>query len=76
MGLMVHYRKGEVFREFCGSLVYLALLPLDIVKKACNPFEVAELLDCFDTTYVTVKYKMHTKPPLTMTQEQTIIVEA
>jgi len=63
LGLVQLYREDEEFRLFCGMLDGLAFLPVDDVPagivhlRTLVPNGGAPLLDYFDATYVTGRYR-------------------
>ena len=63
LGLVSMYRQNEDMKQFCGMIDSLAFLPVDdlpramgFLKDTCPP-ELEDLLDYFDTTYVSGSYK-------------------
>ena len=63
LGLVSMYRQNEDMKQFCGMIDSLAFLPVDdlpramgFLKDTCPP-ELEDLLDYFDTIYVSGSYK-------------------
>ena len=66
LGLVPFYRQSDDFRRFCGIVDFLAFLPVDdlqngihLLRTLCpaGPPEAAELLDYFDSTYVSGNHR-------------------
>ena len=72
LGLVPLYSEDEQFRTFCGMIDGLALLPLDKVLtgmehlKTICPESGHSLLEYFDITYVSGKYKATQPGPMTI----------
>lgn len=56
-GLQNAYKSDEEVRVSCGMLNALAFLPLDRVKDPHPPNILSGLIDYFDGTYVSGKYR-------------------
>ncbi|XP_064619545.1 uncharacterized protein LOC135482961 [Lineus longissimus] len=63
LGLVNLYKEQDEFRHFCGMLEGLAFLPLEDVEDGMThirriaPAVANDLIDYFDTTYVTGPYR-------------------
>ena len=64
LGLAAHYRSDAAEKHFCGMLDGLAFLPLAEVAagmthlRGIAPPELLDLVDYFDATYVTGRYRV------------------
>jgi hypothetical protein len=65
LGLVPLYNNGDDFRLFCGMMEGLAFLPvpdltngIHLLRTLCpdDPPEAAELLDYFDSTYISGRF--------------------
>ena len=64
LGLAHSYKSSNSIKQFCGMIDALAFLPLDQVKEGMEylqsvcPEELEDLLNYFNTTYVSGSYKV------------------
>ncbi|XP_042149800.1 uncharacterized protein LOC121837949 [Ixodes scapularis] len=63
LGLINRYRTDDAFRKACGMLDGLAFVPPDLVPSGLQhirdmaPDDMAEILACFDSTYVSGTFR-------------------